>query len=195
MLLSEDGRATLADLAASQRLAGATSGATSGAGGDGDASGDTDLMAAMLHQVYTAPEQLRRGDGATPAAGRRDGLAADMYRCVPRAGAVAAARLPGDTGVPCGVALLHPRALLPSPSPLLPHLPRASRSLGVLLAELATGKPCTQRGGWRMPRAPSECPHLVTQLIVACVSPDPKARPSAQQALQALLLAGDGGGW
>ena len=233
MLLSADGRAALADLSASQRLAGGCASGLAGASGGADAGGEIEAdagggssgaLAAALHQVYAAPEQLHSahlapalepggGGAAAAAASRRCALAADMYRwasvgcwwalgvAAPAADMYRRAWRPAAPGARAARWLLRrPRRLSlaftrcpthpPSPNP-----PARPCSFGVLLAELATGRPCTQRGGWRMPRVPGECPHLVGQLIVACLSPDPRRRPSAQQALQALLLAGDGGGW
>ena len=62
--------------------------------------------------------------------------------------------------------------------------------------EIVTGER-PRRGSLRPPRVPQECPQQVADLIVACISPDPDDRPTAQQAmaqLGKLLRRGGGGG-
>ncbi|KAL4434077.1 hypothetical protein ABPG75_000518 [Micractinium tetrahymenae] len=58
-------------------------------------------------------------------------------------------------------------------------------SYGVLLHEIVTGE-LPQRGKIRMPLVPAECPQLVSDLIMECLSEQPAERPPAAQLLQRL---------
>ncbi|PSC74771.1 serine threonine-kinase [Micractinium conductrix] len=59
-------------------------------------------------------------------------------------------------------------------------------SFGVLLVALLTQLPVVQRGGWRLPSAPQECPQEAVDLIEECVSTDPQQRPLAAAVLARL---------
>ena len=64
-------------------------------------------------------------------------------------------------------------------------------SLGITLIELTTLVPVTKRGGWRLPRAPQDCPQAVAQLIGECIAADPAARPCAAAVQQRLAAMPD----
>ena len=58
-------------------------------------------------------------------------------------------------------------------------------SAAVVLWEIVTGER-PRRGSLRPPAVPRECPAEVADLIRRCTSPDPAARPTAQQAMEQL---------
>lgn len=62
-------------------------------------------------------------------------------------------------------------------------------SFGLLLVSLLTREVMRERGAWRLPRAPDECPKDVVVLIGECLSADPAARPTAAQILARLRAA------
>ncbi|KAL4439180.1 hypothetical protein ABPG77_004082 [Micractinium sp. CCAP 211/92] len=62
-------------------------------------------------------------------------------------------------------------------------------SFGLLLVSLLTRQLMRERGSWRLPRAPEECPREVASLIEECLSADPAARPTAAQILARLQAA------
>lgn len=62
-------------------------------------------------------------------------------------------------------------------------------SFGVLLVSLLTRELVESRGGWRLPRAPEECPHAVAALVEELLAAEPQQRPTAAQALARLRAA------
>ncbi|KAK9832049.1 hypothetical protein WJX81_002111 [Elliptochloris bilobata] len=59
-------------------------------------------------------------------------------------------------------------------------------SLGVVIWELVTGQ-MPERGRLRKPIAPAECPAVIAELIEACLTHEPAARPSARQVYDRLM--------
>ena len=57
---------------------------------------------------------------------------------------------------------------------------------GVVIWELVTGQ-VPERGRLRKPVAPAECPAGIADLIEACLTHDPGARPSARQVYDCLM--------
>ena len=57
---------------------------------------------------------------------------------------------------------------------------------GVVIWELVTGQ-VPERGRLRKPVAPTECPAVIADLIEACLTHDPGARPSARQVYDCLM--------
>ena len=57
---------------------------------------------------------------------------------------------------------------------------------GVVIWELVTGQ-VPERGRLRKPVAPAECPAGIADLIEACLTHDPSARPSARQVYDSLM--------
>ncbi|KAL4428495.1 hypothetical protein ABPG75_002584 [Micractinium tetrahymenae] len=68
-------------------------------------------------------------------------------------------------------------------------LPADVYSFGLLLVSLLTRQLVRERGAWRLPRAPEECPREVVALVEECLSADPAARPTADQILARLQAA------
>ena len=59
----------------------------------------------------------------------------------------------------------------------------------MLLIGLLTRHLGKERGDWRLPRTPDDCPAEVVDLIDACLNPNPAARPTAAQVLERLRAA------
>lgn len=61
-------------------------------------------------------------------------------------------------------------------------------SLGVCIWELVTGQ-VPERGRLRKPVVPAECPPVIAELIEACLTHDPAARPDARQVFDCLMAS------
>ena len=60
-------------------------------------------------------------------------------------------------------------------------------SLGIMLIELTTQTPVQRRGGWSLPDTPhTDCPLAVVELILECISADPRLRPTSAAVFQRL---------
>jgi serine/threonine protein kinase len=197
VLLSEDLRASVADLGLMQALASSSSDSSVGPSGGAAAGGPSSAASAGQREMYAAPEQL--------ASGQRCSVAVDLFSFGVLLIELTTQQLAGKRGE-----WRLPR--VPRDCPQVSHGHRGGQpARRAVVGTRVHAMPChacllarQKHGATTQPMCPPgagggssdtvpvfrACLQGVLTLIEECTSPDPSKRPTAPQALQRVLAAG-----